>query len=369
MAFKGDFMKISSLKLVNFRNYERIMLDFQDNLNIIYGNNGSGKTNLVEAIYALSITKSFRSNDDKNLIKKGELSTNIEGVVINNTESIYQVIINKEGKKVKINHNIVSKISDYIANIKIVLLEPDAQVIFNDAPSVRRRLLNIEISQLEKDYIIYLNNYNKVLKQRNFYLREMYINGNSSFDYLNILTKKLIEYGLKIYEYRKEFIDKINEYISDIYKDVFETGELNVKYVSIYKGKNSEELFDLYRKNYEKEINLGKTSIGIHHDDIIFQLDKQNISEWGSNGQQKNAIFAFKLAEIEVIYEKTLDYPILILDDLFSALDNEKIKNIVKLLNNDIQTFITTTELERIDDVLLKNAKLFNVSNGNVMEG
>jgi len=361
-------MKISSLKLVNFRNYERVELKFQDNLNIIYGNNGSGKTNLVEAIYALSITKSFRNSNDKNLIRKGELSTNIEGVVINNTENIYQVIINKEGKKVKIDKNIISKISDYIANIKIVLLQPDEQTIFNDSPSVRRKLLNIEISQLEKDYIIYLNNYNKILKQRNFYLRELYINGNASRDYLDILTRKLIEYGLKIYEFRLNFINNINEYISECYHDIFESGELKIKYNSDYKDKTLDELIYIYQKNYNKEIILGKTSLGIHHDDITFLLDKQNIAEWGSNGQQKNAIFAFKLAEIKVIFAKNGDYPILILDDLFSALDNNKIKNIVKLLNNDIQTFITTTELERIEDSLLKNAKLFNVQNGIITE-
>lgn len=361
-------MKIKSLKLVNFRNYNRIELNFQDSLNIIYGNNGSGKTNLVEAIYALSITKSFRSSNDKNLIKKGELSTNIEGVVINNTENVYQVILNKEGKKVKIDKTIISKISDYIANIKIVLLQPDEQTIFNDTPAVRRKLLNIEISQLEKDYIIYLNNYNKLLKQRNFYLRELYINGNASRDYLNILTKKLIDYGLRIYEYRINFIEIINEYISECYHEIFEYGDLKIKYVSDFKEKTADDLFEIYEKNYNKEISLGKSFIGVHHDDIIFLLDKQNIAEWGSNGQQKNAIFAFKLAEIKVINEKSGEKPILILDDLFSALDNKKIKNIVKLLNNDIQTFITTTELERIDEELLKDAKLFNVSQGIVTE-
>ena len=178
----------------------------------------------------------------------------------------------------------------------------------------------------------------------------------------------MIEYGLKIFEYRLNFINNINDYISESYHDVFETGELKIKYNSDYKNKNSDELLNIYQKNYNKEINLGKTSLGVHHDDILFLLDKQNIAEWGSNGQQKNAIFAFKLAEIKIILAKTGNYPILILDDLFSALDNKKIKNIVKLLNNDIQTFITTTDLEKIDKSLLKNAKLFNVENGNITE-
>jgi len=229
-------------------------------------------------------------------------------------------------------------------------------------------LLNIEISQLKKEYIIYLNNYNKILKQRNFYLRELYINANASREYLNILTKKLIDYGLKVYGARQEFINKINEYINESYHNIFESGELKIKYISDYNNKSSEELFNVYVKNYNKEIILGKTSMGIHHDDIVFLLDNQNIAEWGSNGQQKNAIFAFKLAEIELFNNEKGTYPILILDDLFSALDNNKIKNIVKLLNNNIQTFITTTELERIDEKLLNNAKLFNVTYGNIVE-
>jgi len=361
-------MKINSLKMVNFRNYENFQLEFNDSLNIIYGNNGVGKTNLVEAIYVLSLTKSFRTNNDKNLIRKDELSTKIEGVVETNTTNNYQVVLNKEGKKVKIDNSIISKISDYVSNINIILLEPEEQTIFGDSPSIRRKLLNIEISQLKKEYIIYLNNYNKILKQINYYIKEKYINTNASREYLNILTKKLIDYGLKVYGARQEFINKINEYINESYHNIFESGELKIKYISDYNNKSSEELFNVYVKNYNKEIILGKTSMGIHHDDIVFLLDNQNIAEWGSNGQQKNAIFAFKLAEIELFNNEKGTYPILILDDLFSALDNNKIKNIVKLLNNNIQTFITTTELERIDEKLLNNAKLFNVTYGNIVE-
>lgn len=361
-------MKINSLKIVNFRNYEKVELNFYESLNIIFGNNGVGKTNLVESIYALSLTKSFRTNNDKNLIKNGELSTKIEGVVENNTTNKYQVILNKEGKKVKIDDDIVSKISDYISNINIILLEPEEQIIFSSSPSSRRKLLNIEISQLKKDYILYLNNYNKVLKQRNFYLKDLYINGNASKEYLNILTKKLIDYGIKIHQMRTYFIDKINELIEKKYNDIFETGHLKIKYISDFNKKDEQSLIDIYQKNYIKEINLGKTYLGIHHDDIVFELDGHNISEWGSNGQKKNAIFAFKLAEIEVFKNEKGTTPILILDDLFSALDNNKIRNIVEMLNNNVQTFITTTDLEKVDSKLLANAKLFKVENENIME-
>ena len=362
-------MKLNSIKIVNFRNYENLFLNFNDKINVIYGNNGSGKTNLVEAIYALSLTKSFRTNDDKNLIRAGEVSTKIEGVVeSNNNTNTYQVVISKDGKKVKINNNLSSKISDYISNINVILLEPDEQIIFSSSPSVRRKLLNIEISQLKKEYVIHLNNYNKLLKQRNFYLRELYINGNASRDYLNILTNKLINEGMIIYRLRKEFIDNINIYINDMYVSVFESGILEVKYNSDYSKNDENEILNMYSKNYDKEINNGKTLFGIHHDDIVFLLDNKNISEFGSNGQCKNAILAFKLAEIEIFKNEKGNFPILILDDLFSALDNIKIKNIVGLLNNNIQTFITTTDLDKIDKELLNNSKIIKVNNGMIEE-
>ena len=360
-------MKINYLQLHNFRNYENLKLNFGDNLNIIYGNNGVGKTNLVEAIYALSITKSFRTNNDKFLIKHGQLSTKIEGEVETNTVNNYEVIISKEGKKVKIDGNIISKISDYISNINIVLLEPEEQNIFKESPSSRRKLLNIELSKLEKDYIIYLNIYNKILKQRNFYLREAYLNGNSSKEYLDIITKKLVTYGLKIYEIRKNFIEKINLYLSDLYLKIFKQGNLIVKYNSDF-DKSEQEIINRYNKNYNREVVMGKSLYGIHHDDLIFYLDNQNIAEWGSNGQQKNAIFSFKLAEIEVIKAEKGMTPILILDDLFSALDNQKVKNIVNILDNQIQTFITTTDLNKISKKIIKNGKIFNIKDEEITE-
>lgn len=361
-------MKLNNLKIVNFRNYERINLDLNDSLNIIYGNNGSGKTNLVEAIYTLGLTRSFRTKIDKNLIRKGELSTKIEGDVINNYSSTYQIVINNEGKKVKIDNQIIPKISDYISNINLILLQPDEQIIFDESPNVRRKMLNIEISQLNREYLNYLNNYNRILKQRNFYLRELFINGNSSRDYLNILTNNLIEYGLKINKMRCEFINNINKYLSTNYHNIFELGNLEIKYISNYSNKTSDEILKIYQKNYNREISLGKTLIGIHHDDIVFLLDGENIAYCGSNGQRKNAILSYKLSELEVFYNKKGTYPILILDDIFSALDSKKIENIIALLNKNVQTFITTTEIDKIDKKLLNNAMIIKINNGTIEE-
>ena len=213
-------MEIGYLKLLNFRNYSNLELNFSPIINIFYGNNGMGKTNLVEAIYVLALTKSFRTIQDKNVIMKDKNVSKVEGNVITNTKTNYKVIINEEGKKVKINNNKIDRISDYISKINIVLFHPDDMKIIKDTPSIRRKMLNIELSQLNKNYLMFLSGYNKILKQRNSYLKQVFINGNSSTEYLNILTNKLIDYGIEIAKSRCEYIDLINKYISDIYKDI-----------------------------------------------------------------------------------------------------------------------------------------------------
>lgn len=362
-------MKINKISLTNFRNYENLELRFSDTLNIIYGLNGTGKTNLVEAIYLLSLTKSFRISNDKILIKKGKIKAKVRGEVIkDNDVSEFSIEISDNGKLVFINNQKIDKISDYVSRINVILFNPNDIRLIDELPEKRRKLLNIEISSLYKEYLTILTNYSQILKQRNFYLREMYVNGNYKTDYLDILTKKLIEYGIEISKYRLEFINNINEYITDIYSNIFESGILKIKYISTYKNKNANELFDMYKKNYQKEMHVGKTLFGIHHDDITFMVDNSNLKEIGSEGQKKNAIISFKLAEINVVKKVKKYYPILVLDDLFSELDKGKVLNIFKILNKDVQTFITTTEIKNVSKKVLNNAKLLKVNEGTIEE-
>ncbi len=361
-------MEIGYLKLLNFRNYSNLELNLAPTINIFYGNNGMGKTNLVEAIYVLALTKSFRTIQDKLVIMKDKNVTKIEGIVKSRTKTNYKVIINDEGKKVKIDNNKVDRISDYISKINVVLFHPDDMKIIKDTPSTRRKMLNIELSQLNKKYLLHLSSYNKILKQRNAYLKQVFINGNSSTDYLNILTNKLVDYGLEISNIRREYIDLINEYIPGIYKDIALVGDLKVKYISDFKGKTKEKILNDYKKNYQKEMAFGKTLIGVHHDDIDFLLDSNKLKEWGSEGQLKNAIISLKLAEIKIIKDEKGDNPILILDDLFSELDEQKINNILNLLDKDIQTFITTTDISRINKSIIKKSKIFKVTEGSIEE-
>ena len=361
-------MQIKNLKLVNFRNYERLNLNFNEHLNLIIGQNGMGKTNLIEAIYVLALSKSFRTNVDTILIKENKNSLKIEGEIFENSFNNYELILNNEGKKVKINGTNQKRLSDYISKINVILFNPDDLRIIKDTPSIRRKMLNIEISQLDNLYLKYLQDYNKVVKQRNSYLKTMNINGNASTDYLDILTNKLIDIGLFLFNKRKEFIEKINESINDLFFKITKLDNLKIKYISDFNNMTKEELFKNYQKGLERDLMFGKTHLGIHHDDIVFELNEQNLKGYGSEGQQKNAIIALKLSEINIFYEKKKTYPILILDDLFSELDVEKVTNILNLLNKEIQTFITTTDIKNIGKVKLEDFTIFKVKEAQIEE-
>ncbi len=361
-------MKIQHLKLLNFRNYEKMELEFSPNYNIIYGNNGSGKTNLVESIYVLALTKSFRGSVDKVLIMNNKDACRIEGSIWDKYENKYKIIIKDSGKKVKINNTKVDKLSDYISKISVVLFNPDDLRFIKDSPSVRRKAINLEISQINNIYLKNLNMYNKLLKQRNSYLKTTNINANSSKEYLDVLTNKLIDYGEKIYLSRKKYIDLLNQRIGSIYSSICDIDDLKLEYVSDYKNFDREKVKIKYKENLNRDIILGKTAFGVHHDDVRFKFKGYNIKDYGSEGQQKNAIIAYKLTELEIFYQVRGNYPILILDDLFSELDRFKINNILNLINKDIQTFITTTDIDKINEDILKVSKLFEIDEGYVRE-
>lgn len=360
-------MKISNLKLYNFRNYETLSLNFSKKQNIIIGENGSGKTNIVEAIYVLAITKSFRGSLDKVLIKNGQKEMSIEGTVRDKINHKYKINLSDNGKIVKIDKNRIAKLSNYISKINVVLFTPENTNVINDSPSTRRNMINIEITQLENGYLHLLNEYNRILKQRNAFLKLMYINKLASPDYLWILTEQMVEIGLKICSYRQNFIENIGKYYDKINFDITKKSGLRVSYVSSYKNKTKEELMNRYKSYLEKDIIIGKTNLGIHHDDFIFSLKGNNLKDYGSKGEQKNAVICFKLAEIELFIKDKGIYPILILDDLFSELDGKKINNILKKLNKNLQIFITTTDLKNINTKILNNCTVFNIKKEKVV--
>lgn len=360
-------MKLELLKLTNFRNYQKVLFQPSDKINILYGKNGSGKTNIVEAIYILALTKSFRTLNDKNLIKKNEEFLKLEGSFYNEkAKTDFKIIFDFKGKTVFINKDKIRLLSDYISKVNIILFSPSDLKLIKDSPSVRRKYLNIEISQYDKNYLFYLNDYNKLLKQRNSYIKQLSLNFNNSFEYLDILTKELIFKGLKVYEYRKKFVDKINELIGNYYLKIAGSSNILIKYKSHFKEKDEDSLMEIYKKNRMRELNFGKTLVGVHLDDFEIYLDENNIRDFGSEGQQKNAIISLKFAEVDILKEKKGNYPILILDDIFSELDNEKINNILNIIPEEMQTFITTTEVSKLDAKILDSSKIFKIEENSV---
>ena len=366
-------MKIAHIKLTNFRSYDDLELDFNPNINIIVGNNGQGKTNILESIYVLSLSKSNRAGFDSDMIKFEKDSLSIEGKIIDNDLiKKLKVDINPNKKKVFINNKEIHKIKDYISNFCVISFVPNDLDIIKGSPSVRRNLLNIDISQMFNNYIVYLNEYNKIIKIRNDYLKKLYINNNSDFRYLDVINEKMIEKAEKIYEYRFKFIAEINSNIDDVYKKITGLDGLTIKYENTLglESFNKEEFKEIYLKKLKKHLNQemmqGMTLVGPHRDDFTFYLNNIDMKIYSSQGQQRMAIIAFKISELNY-YKKIIgSYPVLLLDDIFSEIDIKKRNKIISFLKKDIQTIITTTDINDISPKILDNAVIYNINNNKI---
>lgn len=364
-------MYISNLKLSNFRNYKNLSIKLSKNINILIGNNGEGKTNLLESIYVLGLTKSHRSFIDNNLIRNNCDKCKISATLNKDTYKSYlEITIENKTKTLKIDKNIINRNSDYISNMNIIIFYPEDLELIKGSPSARRRFLNLELSQLNRNYLVILNDYNKLLKMRNDYLKNNYIDEN----YLNIITDYLIEKAISIYKTRKKFIDKLNEQIDSIYYDITKINKYNIKYKAGIDLENltyeniKEQLKSKFKNLYTQELKLKNTLIGPHRDDIEFYIDDLNLKTYGSQGQQRVAILALKLGEISIFKKYKESTPILLLDDVFSELDQKKKNNLLKYINNDIQVIITTTDVKNISKKILNDANIIKIKQGKIEE-
>lgn len=366
-------MKIKNLKLKNFRNYDDLSIELSDNLNIFIGDNAQGKSNILESIVVLALTKSYMNVKDKNLIKVGAMFTNISAN-INFGNSIDELFIsfNDTEKKVKINNNLVKRYSDYISKVRFVLFSPLDINLLKDSPSVRRRFFNVEISQLSSRYVKLMQNYNAVLKKRNQFLKKVVSLGKCDNFYLDIIDEKISFLAVEITVERAKFVDSINVKLDSIYKEIMSDDGLIFKYISSVNICDDRILMkdmflDRLKKNFEKDKFYGMTLLGPHRDDYALFLKNEDLSIYGSQGQNRAAILSLKLSEIYVFKEVTNDYPILLLDDIFSELDVNKRNRLVKYILSDVQTIITTTDLNMIDKSLVKNAKTFIIEDGKIV--
>lgn len=368
-------MILNNINVINFRNYRKHSISFSPGINVIIGDNAQGKTNILESIYVLAITKSYRTNNDINLIKFNEDLFVIKGnIKTNSIIKDLQLSFNGIKKYTKINSKQIKRISDYITNFNVILFAPEDLEIIKGSPSIRRNLLNIDIGQINRSYVNTLNEFNKILKSRNDYLKMMLINSYSDDRYLNILTDSLIEREIPIYMSRFNFVNKINKLIDDIFYSITGIRGLHIDYLSnidldfssIDKLKIS--IKKKYLKEKNKEINQGMTLFGPNRDDFVFYIEDKDMKNFSSQGQQKLAIISLKLAEISIFYEETGEYPVLLLDDIFSELDKYKKNRLIKYLNKDIQVIITSNDTKDISKKLLDDAKIFKIISGQIIE-
>lgn len=353
-------MYINKIKLINFRNYDEQEIELGSNINIFYGDNAQGKTNIIEAIFLCSIGKSFRTNKESELIKfnKDISSVYIEykksdrdgkiKIDLNNKKSIYT-----NGIKIK-------KLSELLGNINTVIFTPDDINILRDGPQKRRRFLDIMIGQLRPNYIHILNMYNKTLEQRNNYLKQIKEN-NKTEEMLDIWDEKLAEYGEKIYIYRNEFIEKIKNKINIIHKKITnEKEEIKVEYISNCVTKK--EYLQLLKERRKLDIIKGYTTKGIHRDDFFIYINNQLVNVYGSQGQNRTVVLSLKISELQVIYDEIGEYPILLLDDFMSELDEKRRKNFLENIENT-QVIITCTDKINIDNL---DYNIYNVKKGQI---
>ncbi len=334
-------MLITNLEIQNFRNYKNQKIDFNKNINIFYGDNAQGKTNIIESIFVCAFGKSFRTNKEKELIKYNENFLNINLNYQNSTREGKIKVQIAERKSIFVNGIKIKKLSDLLGTINVVLFTPDDINILKNGPSERRRFLDMMIGQIRPNYINNLNTYNKILEQRNNYLKQIK-DGNVNYDLLDIWDEKLAAYANKICLYRNEFINKIKEKISNIHNDITNNSEkIEIEYVT--DCLNKEKLLELIKSRRKLDIIKGYTTKGTHRDDFNIYINDNLVNVFGSQGQHRTAVLSLKVCELQIIKEETGESPILLLDDFMSELDSKRRKNFLNKIE-DTQVIITCTD-------------------------
>lgn len=358
-------MYIKKIKLKNFRNYaeQEILLD--KGINIFYGDNAQGKTNIIESIFLCSMGKSFRCNKDKELIKFDEILTTVDTEYEKQDRNGKITAKIGEKKEFFINGVKQNKVSNIIGKINIVIFSPDDIEIIKDGPGRRRKFIDMMISSLKPNYIHLLNDYNRVLEQRNTYLKQI-VKEKKSEDLLDILDEQLSTLSYEIFKYRNEYLNKFSEIIQEthniITKNTKNEENIKIKYISNAQDKNG--FLNILKKSRQIDIRRGFTSTGVHRDDFMIYINKKIVSIYGSQGQQRTSILTLKLCELKIVTDEIGETPILLLDDFMSELDENRRKSFLENLN-DSQVIITCTDNIKIEK---ENIKSFYVENGNVCE-
>ncbi len=359
-------MHVERLLLKNFRNYESLSLEFGNEINLFFGDNAQGKTNILEALYLCATGRSQRTHYDKELIRFKEAEAFVQAFRKDEykIEEKISIHIKSNSKKgIAINNIPIKKSGDLFGVLLTVIFSPEDLQLVKSGPAERRRYMDIELCQLNKVYYYELQQYYKILKQRNALLKKIQYQKNQE-EFLSVWDSQLIQTGIKIIQLRQEFIEKINELAGRVHSIITNQSE---RLVIAYKPNVSEKDFPIkLEKNKERDIQSGSTNAGIHKDDLEFMINGFDTRIFGSQGQQRSASLSAKLAEIELIKVERNQTPVLLLDDVFSELDEKRQKFLLKSTEG-IQTMITCTGLDSSFvhlKGLCQNVSIFNVNLG-----
>ena len=357
-------MIIKSIELADYRNYESLMLEFDRGTTILYGDNAQGKTNILEAVYVAATTKSHKGSKDKEIIRFGQEEGHIrtylekEGV-----ETRVDMHLRKTGSKgIAIDGQKIKRAADLLGLCNVVFFSPEDLGIIKNGPSERRRFIDMELCQLDSVYLYDLNNYNKIVNQRNKLLKDMYLSPGLK-ETLSIWDMQLVAYGCKIIERRSKFVHQLNEIIYEIHKRL--SGGKEELQIHYEPDTSAEDFESKLFMNMDRDMKLKMTSVGPHRDDFSFRIGGMDARKFGSQGQQRTAALSLKLAEIELVKKITKDTPILLLDDVLSELDSNR-QQLLLAGMGEIQTIITCTGLEEFVNNRFEINRVYRVTEGQV---
>lgn len=369
-------MDLTHLEIKNFRNFENLKIDFSPKINIFLGRNAQGKTNLLEAVNFLGLTRSHRSSNDKELIKFGQKYAELSGHVQKSQVKVdLKVRISKKGKKVWINNLEQKKLSNYVGKLNTILFSPEDLFLIKGSPNKRRRFMNLEFGQINYEYLYFTSQYRQVLQQKNNYLKKIASKKTTDRVFLEVLSDQLAGIAAEVVKRRFEYLTKLSVYATKAYQALSNGQEkLTIKYLpSIANLERQDTIEELYNKilaNYQaemaKEIKMQVTLAGPHRDDVQFLLNKRNAHVYASQGQQRTIALSLKLAQVDLVHELTNEYPILLLDDVMSELDSKRQESLLEYIKDKTQTFITTTNLEGISQEIISSPKIFTINAGQV---
>jgi DNA replication and repair protein RecF len=366
-------LHLRELTLNNFRNYKQVTVGFDCKKVLLTGKNAQGKTNILESIFLACTGRSHRTTKDSELIRLGQESCSLR-IEVERKTAQFSIDINisrKDKKKIQINGMAIQRIGQLMGHLNGVMFSPEDMKIVKEAPSERRRYMDMEISQIKPQYFYYLQQYNRILIHRNNLLKQINKNGSLK-KMLGVFDEQLAEAGAFIIKERYVFIKKLSAVAKEIHKKISsDTEELGISYKPSVKVQNydiesiQQEFLSALEKIHPEDIQRGNTGVGCHRDDISFELNGMDVKIFGSQGQQRTVALSLKLSDIELMYGETGEYPVLLLDDVMSELDEERQSKLFQEIG-EVQTFVTATDFRSIPPEELKKFEIFVINEGKI---